>query len=235
MDSSRHKATLHIVIFLGSIGLLLGTDQNARVLLYAHAIWLLYRMPTVWFIATFLDSNWLSSLLLRMTRLPTRCDRGKPYRREKTREPAGLPTYVAMIVTLFFMIVIILAAGQGNRVVDVKVLIPEMLFASVLGLVFWIDDLTSQQLIVDPEKAVYQNLGYNTPAMSLMLASIFIGAILILVAAQFHVMFADAQATYAGWVDWGILITISFLKLISQIRVDFSNPKGFAHLSGVEK
>jgi hypothetical protein len=67
------------------------------------------------------------------------------------------------------------------------------------------------------------------------LAAIFAGGFFVVIASIVSVMIFGDEASHSFSVDWGILIALSFLKLVYQIRGDLSNPKGFAHLSKFEK
>ena len=235
METPAARATLHIAIFTGATALLLLLEQNPRVLLYSYGITLLYRMIAIWYGATQLNATAFSSMIVRHARLPTQFDRGKPDRDPKTREPAGLGSYIAGILTLLFMIGLVLLMGQGPGFLSIDVLVPEMLFAIMLAGVFFLDDLFGRQLILDPEKAVYQNLGYNTSALNFLLAATFLTAFGFVMVLVIWSMVVETVGRAARWVDWVMLITLSLLKLGYQLRIDFSNPKGFAHLSSLEK
>jgi hypothetical protein len=225
------KVALHISLAFGSIAILLLTDQNARVLLYTYVFNIFYRMPTVWYIASFHDSGGTPAALLKYCREPGRFDRGKPARDARTREPAGLAAYQFGIATLLFMVVIMVLMAEGPQVVSAEVLVLELVIAALLALLFWIDDLFGGQLIVARDKAVYQNLGYNTPAMNFMLAAIFIAGFFWLVFMVVATMLLGLQPNWSPALSWGIVIVVALLKLAFQVRADLGNPKGFAYLS----
>ncbi|MDA0273389.1 MAG: hypothetical protein O3C68_09075 [Proteobacteria bacterium] len=224
------SAALHITSFSLAITILIFTEQNPRVLIYAHAVSLLYRMPTVWYCATYLSRTSLSAFVLGFSRLPTPADRGKPFRNEKNREPAGLPSYLMIILTLIFTIAIALSLLQGTTNFSPQTFVREITLAALVALLFWVDDVFGGQIIIDPAKAVYQNLGYNTPPMNFMIAALFIGTFCLFVPATIAFLFtADFPSNLL--VDWAILVSLSFIKLIYQLKADFVNPKGFSHLS----
>jgi len=45
---------------------------------------------------------------------------------------------------------------------------------------------------------------------------------------------SDAQPNVL-WMSWAMIIVLALLKLGYQRKIDFSNPKGFAHLSKFDK
>lgn len=234
LNSKTLSAALHVTSFSLSIAILIFTEQNPRVLIYAHAISLLYRMPTVWYGATYLSGTSLSAFVLGFSRLPTPADRGKPFRNEKTREPAGLGSYLTIILTLIFTITLALSLLQGISNFSTETFLREIILAAAIALLFWADDIFGGQLIIDPDKAVYQNLGYNTPAMNFLIAALFLGTFCLFIPSAITFLFtADFPSNLM--IDWAILISLSFLKLIYQLKTDFGNPKGFSHLSKPEK
>jgi hypothetical protein len=234
LNSKALSAALHVASFSLSIAILILTEQNPRVLLYAYAVSLLYRMPTVWYVATYLSRTSLSAFVLGFSRLPTPADQGKPFRNEKTREPAGLGSYLMVILTLIFTITLALSLLQGSSNFSMETLVQEIILAAAIALLFWVDDVLGGQLIIDPGKAVYQNLGYNTPAMNFLIAALFIGTFCLFIPSAIAFLFT-AQFPSNLTVDWAILISLSLLKLIYQLNADFNSPKGFSHLSKLEK
>ena len=72
---------------------------------------------------------------------------------------------------------------MGNEKLSNRTGIPRQEFpirSSGHAVVGGLDDLFGRQLILDPKKEVYQNLGYNTSAMNFLLASVFLTAFLFL-------------------------------------------------------
>ena len=230
MEAKYQNACLHLSIFIGSLVLLMATGQNPRVLLYAHCLALVVRMPTVWLIANKVQVN-PDSPLLKFTRLPTQFDKGKPYRNNKTREPAGLASHISASLTLLFMVGLILYGSEGGAFLALDTLTQELAWGVLIAMLFWLDDVLGKQLIVAPKKQLVQNLGYNTPAGNFMLAAIFITCFALLILAYLSTWVMVDAPKHVPSVAWAILVTLSILKLIFQLKVDFSNPKGFADLS----
>ena len=80
----------HLFAFGFSIGLTVVSGQSPRVLLYAHAFSVLYRLVTVWVVVRSLEASdtkgWFAE---RCIREPLSWERSKPLRDERTRKPAG--------------------------------------------------------------------------------------------------------------------------------------------------
>ncbi len=230
MDSPVLKTTSHVVIATLSIGMLLLTEANPRVLLYAHLLVLPMTMTTAWYIVAKRQLNRVA-LFESASRQPGLHDRGKPYRNEKTREKASLAGYYGIIATVMFMLGIVLLLGRGADFLAADVLIPELAFATGIAVLFWIDDLATKQIIIDPKKDMGTNLGYNTPALNFMLAAIFLGGLAVLAASFVQVLISD-NPELLTWLDWFIFISLTVLKLIFQINRDIrSESGGFAALS----
>jgi hypothetical protein len=224
------NALIHCAVSAASIALLLLSDQNPRVLLYGLTISLLYCMTTVWFTASFFGNNVLAATLLKVTRLPTHQDRGKPYRNEHSNKPVGVISYILAIATTLFILCIILAIGQGTEFLKPHTLYPELIWGSFIGLLYWIDDISGDQLIIDPEKPVETNLGYNTPALNFLLAAIMISAILML-SVQPILLTLGIQEGHSNWISWALLTTLVSLKLLFQLKADFGPRGSFKALS----
>ena len=214
--------------------MLLLTDQNPRVLLYAHGLSLLLRMTTVWYGATFHAADPLATWIVSKCRLPTQFDKGRPYRDQRTREPAGIVAYLMGILTLLFMIGILLLLAHGPGFLEPEILVPEVMFGLALAVAFWLEDLFGREYILDAEREVYQNLGFNTSAMSFLMAAIFITGFAFVIGMVTWSVVSDAQPNVL-WMSWAMIIVLALLKLGYQLKIDFSNPKGFAHLSKFDK
>jgi hypothetical protein len=219
------RIALHVATFIGVVALTLLAGQNPRVLLYGLLVVLLWEMLAVWYVATFVERHALASVLLARTRSPGRFDRGKPYRHEKTRERAGIGTYVVGILTLMFMVGILQLLAGGPAFARTSVLLPELAWAAGIAVIFVIEDLVARKLIIDREAAVYRNLGYKTPALNFMLAAIMIRGIVLPVVANLGVWLRGSISFHPFWIDRAMLIVLAGLKTAFDIEQEIKTTR----------
>jgi len=103
------------------------------------------------------------------------------------------------------------------------VLIPDLLWATVIALVYWSDDLGSHQLVLSPEKSTAVNLGYNVSGANFLLALIFISVAVILLInfplVMILGMFTDKEpkSIHSAWTVFVILASLRFFYDLHKV------------------
>lgn len=234
------KATVHVVMAVVSLGLVYATGENPRALLYAYIISQIYLVITVWIAASGLDSNPLSALLLLWMRKPVERDRGWSLSDKKTGRNAGIISYIIFILNTAVVMGVPLVLWHGLEFLEPRYIFPELAWAVLLAVVLWCDDLFGRSMVVDPEREVHENLGYNAPALVCLTLGLLLGGILM-----FPVVFAFVAITGAETlmgadlhlVTWTHLVVLACLKLAYQLSLDFESTEpgkkknGFKQLS----
>ena len=230
MNSKNARIALHLCTAIIALGFLLFTDQNARVLLYAHILWNLFRLTTVNFICLHrINPN--AAGLLNWTTRPTKQQKSEPFMDSRDGKPAGLIVYYSGSLGIVGALGSMLVLTQGTDFAQPETLIREIVLASLIALLFLLDDILSKTLIVDPEADTPKNLGYNTAAILFLLFSLFICIPIVI----FGSMIAAAIDGNLLWMDAFILVLITLLKLTADIRQEIKQDRGFSRLSEYEK
>jgi hypothetical protein len=178
---NRKKIISHLIAFVLSIGITFVSGQDPRILLYAFAINVLFRALTVWTLSRNARSSGSLEWFIRLTtRAPEPGERSRPYLNQYTKEPAGIFTYIFSILTMMFMLGVLLAMGSDPGFLKPQVMLPDLLWATSIALVYLADDLGSRQLVLSMEKSASRNLGYNVSGINFLLASIFVSAAVVL-------------------------------------------------------
>ena len=210
----------HVAAFVFSVLLTIVSGQNPRVLLYAFAISLLFRFLTIWLLSANVDySSGFQRLVRKITRLPEPGERSRPYRNEKTGEKAGPATYLTGIFTLMFMLGVVISFASGPKFLDKHLFLPEIFWASVIALVYWVDDLSSRSIILVPDQPVPVNFGYNTRGLNFLMAAIFISAFVMMMVLFVLILFIDERSPYIRPVlEWTIFITLALIRFIADLH-----------------
>ena len=222
------KIFTHFVAFFFSIALVVWSEQSPRVLLYAYLLGILFRMVTIWIFAkSVVSSGQKGWLIQHTTREPKKWERSKPYRNERTREPAVLGTYIGGIIAMFVMVGVLLMPFSGTKFLSMQVMLPEIAWALVIALIYLADDMISRQLVISTVNPVGKNLGYNVSGLNFMLAAIFICAVILLFAMNIAAWITGGRIARIEFLtEWMILVVLTALRFIYDFLRDIKQEKG---------
>jgi hypothetical protein len=212
------KITVHALALIFSIGLAFLSGQNPRILLYAQAISLLYRFISIGLLAAICERRtYPSGFIARLSREPLPGERSRPYRDQRRGDLAGIGTYLVVILTIIFMLVVLFQMTGARGFLDAKDLAGELSWAGLIAVIYWIDDLLSKQFVLAPGKSRAINLGYNVAGLNFLLAAIFISAIVILVVHAFTGIFLARWPDYLSVaLSWMVFLMLSLVRFVAD-------------------
>ncbi len=233
---SVRKILGYFVIFCFSIFLVIISGQSPRVLLYAHALNLLFRIITVWLFSRNIGIyNSKGVLTERCSREPYVWEKSTPFRNEHTNKPTGIIAYITAGLTLIFMIGILQMMGSGTDFLKREVLIQEVIWSLLIAAAYWLIDMKDRRFIIASNKSVGINLGYNARGMNFLFAAIFISNFIFVIGVFLVTwLFPGDAGGSVLMVEWVIYTVLTGMILISDICVDRKKSKGsFKNLSRV--
>lgn len=212
----------HVVALIATLLLVLLTDQNPRVLVYALAFSLLYRFITVTVLSSAAMSSNRGSRVCLLSREPADGERSRAYRDQRTGRKAGLAAYISGMLGVFMMLAVTFEMTSASGIAHPGVMVADLKWGALLGLIYLIDDLWSRQIIIAPGQPVPVNLGYNVSGLNFLIAAIFISAFLFaLVMVVLSVISTDISYTRISMFEWIVFVILVIIRCVYDINRNF--------------
>ena len=185
---------------------------------------LVWRSLTVQILTNLLDRS--PDLVEMLSRKPLPHEKFRPHRHFKTRKiiKGNIFSDLFGLLTLAFMIGVFQFMSHGQTFLKSDVLVPELLWGAGLSLLYWLEDIVTRQVIINPKMDASDNLNYNSGGYKFLLATIFISQVIIL-ATMFVMIFLSESGFINklehGYVpvEWILISVLALLKFAYEIRL----------------
>lgn len=215
---------LHAIALVSSLALAILSGQNPRIIIYALIFGLIWRFLTAWLMTAFIRKT--PELVFAISREPLPHEKLRRNKNPHTGKyfKEGFFSYLFGILTMAFMIGVLQYMGNGPGFIKSNILIPEVLWGLGISVLYWVEDIVTNNIIIHPQKDVSDNLNYNSGGYKFLLASIFISQAFILGAMVIILLLGDLGLVNemehgAIPVEWILILVLAFLKFAYEIRL----------------
>jgi hypothetical protein len=186
---------------------ILQSGERPPVLVYQFILAYALRLVTIRVMQQALARNTpaLTASVAALTARPARGEFSSPLRDEVSQKPVGFSTYLVMLLFIGTLAFVLTNVDARHKVdVDASDVIRDVSWAGVLAVMYLVEGLMSQAIVIDPSASIETNLGYNNRDLTL-LAFAMLGAGAVVVMRQM------TGRTSSGWVVLGPLLVFRFL------------------------
>ena len=149
--------------------------------------------------------TFLRVLALYVTRRPAPGQQSHPVRDGDSGPPARIGKYFIVMAAISMFAFIMMHVGADKQIsFTPEAGARDLLWAVVIGSIYWINSLLTRTMVIDPAEPVTRNFGYNSKEVTILALAVLTGGVVVAVR-------QNMGLGPSGWTVMGPLLVFRFL------------------------